>query len=34
MKQGDQRYINLGVAMKLPDGYEAIMSPRSSTFKN
>lgn len=34
MRQGDQKYINLGVAMKLPDGYEAIMSPRSSTFKN
>ena len=34
LKQGDQKYINLGVAMKLPDGYEAIMSPRSSTFKN
>ena len=34
MKQGDQKYINLGVAMKLPEGYEAIMSPRSSTFKN
>ena len=24
----------LGVAMKLPDGYEAIISPRSSIFKN
>ena len=34
LKQGDQRYINLGIAMKLPEGYEAIMSPRSSTFKN
>ena len=34
MKQGDQKYINLGVAMKLPEGYEAIMAPRSSTFKN
>ena len=34
LKQGEQRYINLGVAMQLPDGYEAIMAPRSSTFKN
>lgn len=34
LKQGDQKYINLGVAMKLPEGYEAIMAPRSSTFKN
>lgn len=34
MRQGDQKYINLGVAMKLPEGYEAIMAPRSSTFKN
>ena len=34
LKPKDQQYINLGVAMKLPEGYEAIMSPRSSTFKN
>ena len=34
LKQGDQKYINLGVAMKLPKGCEAIMAPRSSTFKN
>jgi len=34
LKQGDQKYINLGISMKLPDGYEAIMAPRSSTFKN
>ena len=34
LRQGDQKYINLGIAMKLPDGYEAIMAPRSSTFKN
>lgn len=33
-KLGEQKYINLGLAMKLPEGYEAIMSPRSSTFKN
>lgn len=34
LKLGEQKYINLGLAMKLPDGYEAVMSPRSSTFKN
>lgn len=34
LKQGEQKYINLGLAMKLPDGYEAIMAPRSSTYKN
>lgn len=27
-------YLPLGVAIKLPDGYEAIMAPRSSAFKN
>lgn len=26
--------IPLGVSIKIPDGYEAIMAPRSSTFKN
>lgn len=26
--------INLGIAMKLPAGYEAIVAPRSSTFRN
>lgn len=34
LKQGDQKYINLGISMKLPKGYEAILAPRSSTFKN
>ena len=29
----DYREIPLGVAMKLPDGYEAWIVPRSSTFK-
>ena len=27
------RMLSLGVAMQLPDGYEAIVVPRSSTFK-
>lgn len=33
LKTGDFRLISLGVSMKLPDGYEAIIAPRSSTFK-
>ena len=33
-KAGDFKLINLGVAMKLPEGYEAHIAPRSSTFKN
>ncbi len=28
------RLISLGISMKLPDGYEAQVAPRSSTFKN
>ena len=34
LKQGEFRLIPLGVAMKLPAGYEAHIVPRSSTFKN
>ena len=34
LKAGDFKLIPLGVAMKLPDGYEAHLAPRSSTFKN
>lgn len=34
MKAGDFRIISLGVSMKLPEGYEAHIVPRSSTFKN
>ena len=34
MKEGDFYLIPLGVAMKLPEGYEAHIVPRSSTFKN
>lgn len=33
-KSGDFALINLGVSMRLPDGYEAHIAPRSSTFKN
>lgn len=32
-KKGDFFLINLGVSMELPKGYEALLAPRSSTFK-
>lgn len=34
MKAGDFELISLGISMKLPEGYEAHLLPRSSTFKN
>lgn len=34
LKEGETALISLGVSMKLPDGYEAHIVPRSSTFKN
>ena len=34
LKAGEFKIISLGVSMKLPDGYEAVVIPRSSTFKN
>lgn len=34
MKAGEFKLIPLGVAMKLPAGYEAHVVPRSSTFKH
>lgn len=34
MKAGEFRYIRLGVGMILPEGYEAHVAPRSSTFRN
>ncbi len=34
LKAGEFKLINLGVAMQLPEGYEAYIVPRSSTFKN
>lgn len=33
MEAGEYRKISLGVSMKLPEGYEAHVLPRSSTFK-
>ena len=34
LKSGEFKLISLGVSMKLPEGYEAHIVPRSSTFKN
>lgn len=34
LKEGEFRLIPLGVAMQLPEGYEAHIIPRSSTYKN
>lgn len=34
LKKGDFALIPLGVGMVIPDGYEAHIVPRSSTFKN
>lgn len=33
LKAGDFKIISLGVSMRLPEGYEAHIVPRSSTFK-
>ena len=33
MRAGEYRLISLGVSVKLPDGYEAHIVPRSSTFQ-
>lgn len=34
IQEGEFKLIPLGVAMQLPEGYEAHVAPRSSTFKN
>lgn len=34
LKAGEHKIIPLGVGMILPDGYEAHIAPRSSTFKS
>ena len=34
LKNGEYKLIRLGVGMELPKGYEALVVPRSSTFKN
>ncbi len=33
-KKGDVLQLGLGIATELPEGYEAIINPRSGTFKN
>lgn len=33
-KAGEFKLISLGVSMQLPEGYEAVIIPRSSTFKH
>lgn len=34
LKAGERKLVSTGVAMQLPEGYEAIVAPRSSSFKN
>ena len=34
LKKGEFKLISLGVSMELPKGYEAVIVPRSSTYKN
>jgi len=34
IRYGETHMINLGVSIELPDGYEAIIAPRSSTCKH
>ena len=34
LKAGEFKIISLGVSMMLPEGYEALVLPRSSTFKH
>ena len=33
LKAGQFKLISLGISMKIPEGYEAHIAPRSSTFK-
>ena len=33
MRKGEYKLIPLGIAMQLPSGYEALMIPRSYTYK-
>ena len=33
LKANEYTYISMGISMALPQGYEAIIAPRSSTFK-
>ena len=33
MKMFDFKFISLGISMRLPEGYEVLIAPRGSTFK-
>ena len=33
LKKGEYKMISLGISMELPEGYEALVLPRSSTYK-
>ena len=34
LKAGEFHLVNLGISVQLPEGYEMITAPRSSTFRN
>ena len=34
LKKGETAFISLGISVKLPEGYEMIIAPRASTYKN
>ena len=34
MKQGEYRLISMGISMEIPKGYEMLIVPRSSAYKN
>lgn len=34
LRKGEFAKVPLGIAMQLPEGYEALIAPRGSTFKN
>lgn len=34
LKAGESALISLGISVQLPEGYEMIIAPRSSTYKN
>lgn len=34
LEKGEFHLIDLGISVKLPEGYEMIIAPRSSTYKN
>ena len=34
LKKGEFRLISMGISVQVPEGYEMLLAPRSSTFKN